>query len=118
MNAKRAEHLDNQHEDHLRGRTAARLITRAFEAKLTELDDRNGRLSGAALMLEDPGVIAFQMERLTANLRISVISGSPAAEDLARALGAQCIALCLALARVEEIRIDFGDERAHGEAAA
>lgn len=116
MNPKRAEHLDHQHEAHLRGNGSVRLITRRFEQRLTELDDRNGRLSGAALMLEDPRVIAAQIERLAANLRIASLTGGSHTEDLAVSLGAQTIALCLSLARAEEVRIDASDER--GEAAA
>lgn len=111
MNSKRAEHIDNVNEQ----RTAARLITRKFETRLRTLDDRNGRLSGAALMLEDPRVIAAQIERLAATVRIASLTGG-GTEDLAISLGAQTIALCLSLARAQEVQIDASDEC--GEAAA
>lgn len=115
MNAKRAEHQDHVNEQHLRDRTEARVITRAFETELRTLDDRNGRLNGGALMLEDPRVIAAQMERLAATVRIATLTGG-GAEKLAHALGAQTIALCMSLARAEEVRIDVGLDG--GEAAA
>lgn len=106
MNPHRAAHADHVNEQ----RTAARLITRRFETRLRTLDDRNGRLSGAALMLEDPRVIAAQIDGLATTLRIATLGGAGSEEDLAISLGAQVIALLLSLHRAHEVRIDVSDE--------
>lgn len=87
-------------------------VLAAFAAKLTELDDRNVRLGGRALSLEDPRVIAGQLARQADLLRVSTILRPTDGTDpiaLAYAVGAQVVALCLSIARADEMRVDSGD---------
>jgi hypothetical protein len=87
-------------------------ITTAFEQELTRLNDRNVRLGGGALSLEDPRVIATQIAGFARIVQVSsVLRLSDDTDPLQRGieLGAQVLAFCLAVAREDELRVDLGE---------
>jgi hypothetical protein len=86
-------------------------ISRAQGERLTELNDRSVRLGGGAISLMDPRDIAGQVVFLASVLQQSVVSGG-SSSTLADDLGAQVLALRLAMARSEHDRIDTGGEAA------
>jgi hypothetical protein len=81
-----------------------------FARKLTALNDRHVRMNLPVLPLQDPRDIVGHIDRLAGHLKFSAHDLDPETVD---ALGAQCIALRLALARVED-----GDPHSGGEDAA
>lgn len=79
-------------------------ILNDFAGKLTVLDDRNVRLNGLAVSLQDPRDIVSTLYGL-AQFMLQV---GPSVE-FADQVGAQALALRVALARVEELDITSGD---------
>lgn len=112
----RREREDRRHEHRLRpvysiphhGLTVSD-VQHAQNTRLTELNDQSVRFGGAAISLEPPDLIAGQVVLLARNLQRAVLAGGDAAGLLADDLGAQVLALRLALARSEHDRIDTGD---------
>jgi hypothetical protein len=88
----------------MHGETVAS-ITAAFARKLTLLNDRHARMNLPVLSLQDPRSIVEHIDRLAGYLKFGELN--PKTVD---ALGAQCIALRLALARVETLAIASGDD--------
>ena len=82
-------------------------VQHAQARKLTDLDARSVLLTGQALSLGDPRDIAGHIMNLAS---LVVING--ATDDLVDAIGAQAIALRLALARVETLDVTSGNEAA------
>jgi hypothetical protein len=79
----------------------------AFAAKLTDLNRRH-LLAGADgdIQTRDPRDIVQHVEALASGMRAS---GEVPSGDLVDALGAQCVALWLSVARSEDVRVDTGD---------
>lgn len=76
-------------------------IQRDQARKLTELDTASVQTAGHALSLEDPRDIAGHLLMLAGAVRQSVVAGGGSSHALADSLGAQVLALRLALARSE-----------------
>lgn len=87
----------------------------AFSAKLTDLNDRQLRMGLPIVAEQDPRHIAGQIQGMSDLLRVSTIlrpqDGSDPT-DLLHAVGAQLLALRLALHREDQLRVDTGDEAA------
>jgi hypothetical protein len=81
-----------------------------FAQTLTELDEKQVRLVGAALSLQDPRDIANQVEQLARMLTgVLRFGDGSTADGLANAIGAQVVAFRLARARAGELDITAGD---------
>jgi hypothetical protein len=89
------------------GETVASIQAK-FARKLTLLNDRHARMNLPVLSLQDPRSIVEHIDRLAGYLKFGELN--PKTVD---ALGAQCVALRLALARVE-----MQDPHSGGEDAA
>jgi len=80
-------------------------ITEAFSRKLTSLNDRHARMGLPVPSMQDPRDIIGRIDRLAGDLKFSA-SIAPGTVD---AIGAWCIALRLALARLDTLDITSGD---------
>jgi hypothetical protein len=83
-------------------------ILQDFARKLTELNDRQVRLTGGALSLEDPRDIAGQILCLAESLG-HLVHWDEGGTQTVDAIAAQCIAFRLARARVDELDPTLGD---------
>jgi hypothetical protein len=93
----------------MHGETVAS-ITAAFARKLTLLNDRHARMGLPVLSLQDPLDILSHIDGLATGMQY--LTARELSEDIVDALGAQCIALRLALARVEALDVTSGDDAA------
>ena len=82
-------------------------VLTAFARKLTLLNDRHARMNLPVLSLQDPRDVVNHIDLIAGHLKFGDLS--PERVD---ALGAQCIALRLAMARVE-----MQDPHSGGDAA-
>lgn len=82
----------------------------AFARALTKLNDRHARMNLPVLALMDPCDVVNEIDLLVSRLKFS--SARPLSAETVDALGAQCIALRLSLARVEALDITSGGDDA------
>jgi hypothetical protein len=85
-------------------------ITAAFARKLRQLNDRHAKMHMPVLSLQDPRDVLNDIDRLVGHLKFA--AAIPLSVETVDALGAKCIALRLALARVED-----GDPHSGSDAA-
>jgi hypothetical protein len=85
-------------------------VLTAFARKLTLLNDRNARMNLPIPALQDPWDVLNDLDGLVTHLKFS--SARPLDPDTIDSLGAHCVALRLALARVE-----MQDPHSGGDAA-
>lgn len=81
-----------------------RSVHEAFSRRLTEYNDAQVRMGLPVLALSDPRDVATHVLALASH----VVMVGPSM-DGAEALGAQVTALCLAVARAEDSRLELGD---------
>jgi hypothetical protein len=107
---KRARHLHQVAADMDPSTVSVRSVHDAFTRKLTDLNRRQLLAGGTSdVQLQDPRDILRHLLALVAGVHST---GLVPPMDLVDAIGAQATALAMSVARVEDLRIDLGDDAA------